>query len=428
MSARINPRVCFQLCQRISRPRPSNLTKFSARSLSQWHQRPNVSTSRQFKAPLLHYQQLRHKTLRAAARDLYNEYPLSVALASICILITCLGFIYANQLYRSYIIGSFTAYPEPIARALRRALYYSNHDLQPQLALKYYTKALDLATETGLDPLSDEILGVKFQLAAFLEERVHKPKVAIDVLERVKQHCGAWIQELGGGEGERGKRTRVLGQMVRVSVKLGELYARPDVMETEQAEESLVWAVTTLLKEQERRGNEGVQEGEGKWLSVDEIGATLESLATHYTTLSRPYLATPLYLQALPLLLSTHNNPCHATALMINLSASLYAQISPSTPYDPPADRDTLLANATAWAQKALDTAAQISPPERNEECDRGCVVATLHLAAFAEARGEWGVARRRYGEAGGLGKAIGWGEGVGRAEEGVRGLEGKGE
>ncbi|KAL8933271.1 MAG: hypothetical protein Q9216_006442, partial [Gyalolechia sp. 2 TL-2023] len=183
---------------------------------------------------------------------------------------------YANHVYRSYIIGEFAAYPEPVARHLRRALFYSNHDLQPENAIKYYTRALDLATEMGMDPLSDEILGVKFQLASFFEKQIHHPQLAIQVLERVKQHCQAWVEEYGGLERQRENRTRLLGQMVRLGVKLGDLYAREDVMETEHAEESLVWAVTTLLKEQERREREGVKEGEEKWIGGEEIGGALE--------------------------------------------------------------------------------------------------------------------------------------------------------
>ncbi|KAL9025467.1 MAG: hypothetical protein Q9196_005714 [Gyalolechia fulgens] len=201
---------------------------------------------------------------------------LQIPLNPPSIVTACLGLIYANHFYQSYILGEFAAYPEPVARHLRRALYYSNHDVQPENAVKYYTKALDLAKEMGIDPLSDEMLGVKFQLASFLEKQIHHPKMAIEVLERVKQHCEAWVEEFGGLEAQREKRTRVLGQMVRMGVKLGDLYARPDVMETEHAEESLVWAVTTLLKEQARREREGVKEGEGDWMGAEEIGGALE--------------------------------------------------------------------------------------------------------------------------------------------------------
>lgn len=186
------------------------------------------------------------------------------------------GLVYANYLYQSYIIGEFAAFPEPVAKKLRRALYYSNYDIQPENALKYYKQGLAAAEEVGMDPFSDEILGVKFQLASFFEKQIHQPRMAIEVLERVRQHCIEWERGLGEEPNNRGKRTRVLGQCVRMSVKLGELYAGPEIMESEHAEECLVWAVTTVLKEQHRREQEGVKEGEGDWMNAEEIGGALE--------------------------------------------------------------------------------------------------------------------------------------------------------
>lgn len=194
----------------------------------------------------------------------------------ISIVSAIIGLIYTNYFYQSYILGEFAAFPEPVARKLRRALFYSNYDVQPDNALKYYKQALVAAEEVGMDPFSDEILGVKFQLASFFEKQIHQPKMAIEILERVRQSCLDWVKESGGLEENRGKRTRVLGQCVRMSVKLGELYAGPEIMEGEQAEESLVWGVTTLLKEQERREREGVKEGEGEWMNPEEIGGALE--------------------------------------------------------------------------------------------------------------------------------------------------------
>ncbi|KAL8756719.1 MAG: hypothetical protein Q9184_004409 [Pyrenodesmia sp. 2 TL-2023] len=412
------PRCCSQACLRTGRraiarypqTQPIKPSTTAFRSFSQWYPRPTPRITGNPRKASNFSQPRRTNTFRAAARDLYKEYPFSVTLASFCIITACLGLIYANYVYKSYIIGEFAAYPEPIARHLRRALFYSNHDLQPENAVKYYMKALDLATEMGLDPLSDEILGVKFQLASFLEKQLHQPKTAIEVLERVKAHCVAWEKEFGSLDRQREKRTRVLGQVVRVSVKLGELYAAPEVMETEHAEASLVYAVTTLLKEQERRQSEGVKEGEGDWIGADEIGGALESLANHYESRSQHYLATPLYLQAVSLI---SPRDCHAVTLMTNLSASLSQQLSPSTPYDPPVDRTALTSNARTWALKALDTAAVIQPPERNQECDEGCAVAMHNLGEFAEMEGDVAEARRRYVEAESLSKAIGFEEGV---------------
>ncbi|KAL8799002.1 MAG: hypothetical protein Q9182_006214 [Xanthomendoza sp. 2 TL-2023] len=192
-----------------------------------------------------------------------------------------IGLVYANYLYQSYIIGEFAAFPEPVAKKLRRAIFYSNYDIQPENALKYYKQALVAAEEVGMDPFSDEIFGVKFQMASFFEKQMHQPRMAIEVLERVRRSCLDWETEKGGLEENRGQRTKVLGQCVRMSVKLGELYAGPEIMETEHAEESLVWAVTTLLKEQARREREGVQEGEGEWMNAEEIGGALENQDLH---------------------------------------------------------------------------------------------------------------------------------------------------
>lgn len=183
--------------------------------------------------------------------------------------------IYINYIYQTYIIGDFAAYPEPVAAKLRRALYYTNIDLQPKNAVKYYRQALVLADEIGMDPFSDEIIGVKIQLSA-LFEKIQAYQKAINVLEIVRRDCLRWMEELGGLERNIGKRTRVLGKTIGISVRLGEYYARDEIQDQDAAEERLVWAITALLKEQKRREDEGVKEGEGDWMSNEEIGASLE--------------------------------------------------------------------------------------------------------------------------------------------------------
>ena len=59
-------------------------------------------------------------------------------------------------------------------------------------------------------------------------------------------------------------------------MKLGEHYANEYIGDQDAAEEKLVWAITTLLKEQKRREDEGVKEEEGQWMSNEEIGGSLE--------------------------------------------------------------------------------------------------------------------------------------------------------
>ena len=153
-----------------------------------------------------------------------------------------------------------------------------------------------------MDPFSDEILGVKIQLSA-LFEKLHMYQKAIDVLEIVRHDCLRWMEELGGLERNRGKRTKVLGKTIGISVRLGEFYANEQIADQDAAEERLVWAVTALLKEQKRREDEGVKEGEGDWMSNEEIGAALECMMSF-----QPFMITRLTLEQLWVAITNPNN------------------------------------------------------------------------------------------------------------------------
>jgi tetratricopeptide (TPR) repeat protein len=342
--------------------------------------------------------------------------------------------IYVGYIYKTYIIGNFHNFPEPVAKKLRRALHYSNIELNPQKAVDYYKQALAVADEVGMDPFSDEILGVKIALAGFME-RIHQYQRAIDVLEIVRRDCNKWLDTVGKREGREGDRTRVLAKTVGISVKLGELYANEYVGDQDAAEKNLIAGVEISLRERQRREEEGVKEDEGPWMSNEEMGGALEctirpvfshmlmltsliALANHYEQKDLHYLAAPLYLQCLSLLPHTS---CHAVVLMNNLSISLAQQPSPPTSSIPPPSRSALISNARSWAEKSLSIAAQIKPPERNEECDMGCAVATHNLGEFAEMDGNLTEARKKYEEAKSLSKAIGFFEGVERADEGIK-------
>lgn len=201
---------------------------------------------------------------------------------------------------------------------MRRALYYSNYSPDPKLALKYYKIAIEQCESNGLDPFSDGVLGIKIQLAAWLE-KIGSYKNSIDVLESLLRDCQRWVDKMemsardgligkdgnlltppkkpesaknedGSDVGEEaqenlwGKRTRVLGKSVGISVKLGELYADEHVLQSDAAGERLVWAVETVLKELQRRQTQGVKEGEGEWMSPEQVGGALEGKSTCYRT------------------------------------------------------------------------------------------------------------------------------------------------
>jgi hypothetical protein len=209
-------------------------------------------------------------------------------------------------------------------------------DQQPELALKYYKKALEQCKDMGLDPYSDEVLGVRIQIAAWLEKINHFEQ-SIATLESILHNCLRWVDwfeagiEAGtidksgippppppppraddmkeGGMEINGavektkeeaknddeeieienlwhKRTRLLTKAVSISTKLGELYADEHVMDGENAMLRSTFAVETALKESRRRITQGQKPEEGDWLTPEQIGGALESSWSRFTASS----------------------------------------------------------------------------------------------------------------------------------------------
>ena len=293
----------------------------------------------------------RNLTTYESTRLLFKKHPFSMSVAAFryviqgtlqtrllhahSIIFGAGGILYANYIYKRYMIDQFHTFPEPVAAKLRRALYYSNIDVAPHDAIRYYREALAVADEQGMNPFCAEVIGIKTQLASFLEkiQQYHK---AIEVLELVRADCIRWVEDRGGLDGNAGQRTMVLGRTVGMSVKLGELYAGEHVMDRDLAEDRLAWAVETVLKEKRRREQEGVKEGEGPWMSDEQVGGSLEgkrlamrvvirmlslnaarlmtvtALANNYEAKDQHYLSAPLYLQALTLI---PTSDCHSAVL-----------------------------------------------------------------------------------------------------------------
>ena len=134
-----------------------------------------------------------------------------------------------------------------------------------------------------------------------------------------------------------------------------------------------------------------------------------KALADNYASRSRHHLSAPLYLQAMSL---SPPRSCHTVILMNNLAIALALQRPPSLPNQPNPSAADQISSARRWAQKALTLAGSISPPDRNEECDEGCAVATTNLGDFAQLEGDLEEAKRKWEEGRSLSKAIGFKEG----------------
>ena len=391
---------------------------------------------------------------------------------------TYLGSIFYNTFYTK----ELSRYPEPIANTLRRALHATIIRPDPELAQKLYRKALAQAAEMRLDPLSDEVLGIKIRVAAWLEQ-IDNHSAAAKTLELVRDECQKWIQVMEqavkdgkidnegryvaepksvsdtpqkeiskeGGQNKAventedqplaesmwHKRQRLLHKAISTSVKLGELYADEHILDGEKAHDRLVWAVEQSLKEFQRRMVEGTKPGEDHWMTPAELGGSIESLARDYERKSQYQYVIPLYFHALRLC----EIPCHRAVIMNNLSAA-FAQrpvYSPgpaaaATP-PPPAGADALqelfkdaaprsrqecLEAAENWARNAYQHGRDVSGDDRTPECDAACAVALCNWGDVAAMLGKTAVARKRYKECVEMSASMDFGEGAKRAKEGL--------
>ncbi|KAM6528515.1 hypothetical protein FALCPG4_009492 [Fusarium falciforme] len=363
---------------------------------------------------------------------------------------------YTVYLYFTYFYHyQFTRYPKPIANSLRRALYYTNISPDAELALKYYKRAMEQCAEHGLDPFSDEVLGIRLQTAHWLQ-LIANYTGSLQVLEGVLADCNKWISVMehsvkdgrvsdegrllkapsetadaaeiavaandatpGTESGNKDedfvpeslwhKRQRLLTKTVGIAIKLGELYADEHVLEPDNSQKHLIWAVETALKEYRRRKDDGVKPGEGDWLNPEQMGGAMESLGRDYERKSQFHLAIPLFFQALRLC----EVPCHRAVIMNNLAASfaqhpIFVPVSAGETsdvikelHDPamPATRKECLEAAQNWAKNAYVHANDVKGSERTSECDEACAVALCNWGDVAAMLGNHDLARKKYNQ-----------------------------
>lgn len=192
---------------------------------------------------------------------------------SVAISLSILGWF--GWWYTKYVVPSYENIPDPVAEKLRRAIYFTNIQLDVRKANKYYREALEKAQECGMDQWSDEVIGIKI-MVAFLFEKANDYATSIRVLELVKRDALKWLEKEGKEHVTDGKRTKVLAKACGIAGKLGELYGSPWIEDFDKAHGELLWAVETVLKEQRRRDTVGVKEGEGEWMDDEEIGGSME--------------------------------------------------------------------------------------------------------------------------------------------------------
>lgn len=413
-------------------------------------------------------------TYREASKGIFRKNPIMLPLAIFSVVGGIVVFAYISYIEITRVQPQYHNFPPPVADSLRTAVYYTEIDLNPAKALQAYKEALRIAVEMGMHPFSDEILGIKLQVAMMLE-KAGLVKPAIEVLERTKKEALKWIEEGRNAEfaaveqpkeakspaqakvtpdnvqiqegavqdAEKGlkemqqfevrQRDRALKKVVGIQMKLAELYSSEYIQEDQKAEAAQVAAVELCLKEMHRRQKQGLPVGgdagsDEAWLNQTEIATALAELASTYTAKDRHELAMPLYLRALDLIREAEGDSpsCKQVTLLNDVASAMAGQVQlPASPraQQHPVSREQTVEAARQWAQKSIDIAAHIPPSVRDEECDVTCVAATYNLGELAELQNKPGVAKQHFNEAKSLAQGLGYEDGVAMADAALKRL-----
>ncbi|KAJ5224507.1 uncharacterized protein N7469_008010 [Penicillium citrinum] len=418
---------------------------------------------------------------REASKDIFRKNPIVLPLAILSAVGGIIFFVWTSYVEVTKNIPQYTKFPPKVADALRQAIYYTDIDLNAPKALNAYKNALSLAIEEGMHPFSDEVLGLKIQVAAMLE-KAGLVKQATEVLERTKNEALTWVEEgqrmesstvtkaslteaqlssdanvaadnvqinkqaledaekelKAMQEFEARQRERALKKVIGINMKLAELYASDYMQDDKKAEAAQVAAVELCLKEMHRRQKLGLPVGasssegaDSSWMNLTEIATALTDLATVYTERERHELAMPLYLRALDIIRAEEGNSvsCKQVVLLNSVSSAMAGQAQPTSPRvqqmkQQGISQDPTVEAARQWAQKAIDVAAHIKPPIRDEECDLTCVAASYNLGELAELQQKPDTAIAHYTEAKNLAKKLGYQEGVSVADDALKRLK----
>ncbi|PGH30954.1 hypothetical protein GX50_06264 [[Emmonsia] crescens] len=348
-------------------------------------------------------------------------------------------------------------FPPEVAAPLRKALHHSEIRPDPVLALQMFREALVVAEHVQMHPFSDEVLGIRIAAAEMLEKN-GLIKASIDMLEKTLADCKEWVasgrrrqmiidkqrahktpvepvdpeiaeaeKKAREKEGMEAKlRDQVMKKVIGIKVKLADLYSSNSVQDMDKAENSLIGAVTESAGEVRRRKelNLPVSRDEGDdYVNLTEIAASCNDLADLYVKKGKNHLAATLYIQSLGLIKEEEgqSTTCAQVVLLNNIASQMAEEAQKSTGKlasiprsdGPPISRPELLDAAAEWAKKALDVAAHITPPVRNEECDQSCQVALYNLGEIAQMQKKFAEARKYYEQARELATRLQFEEGI---------------
>ncbi len=309
------------------------------------------------------------------------------------LLVGCFGSVslLTVMAYNEYKRSASSAYPPAVEERLRLALHYTHIDKDPETASKYFMQAIEKAEEVGMDPLSQEALGIRIRFSQMLEEFGHV-KAAIGVLDSVAKDLEQKLEDLDqhrsiktdkpekpddDPSAEAETRKTLLRALLQIKVKTSALYESDYMQDRTKAKEVLSDVVGRIVQESKDPQVHAFTDDNGAGLTTGEIAAILCQMGDLYATTGEEANAVQVYMLTLQPLRASCNGTrsCKEAQVLSNIASAMGLALKKpeATINGKPATKSSLAAARKAalrWAEQAIGAAQAVTPDDRDEICE----------------------------------------------------------
>ena len=366
--------------------------------------------------PRNHVLQYRSASIYAYARDTFRaevlkariQNPvllpiLTVATMASLLLLACVSYSqYSKFRPRS------GAYPPPVEERLRLALHFTHVQPDGPKAIRYFQEALSIAAGHGMDPFSNEAMGLRIRYAQMLEDFGR----GLQAAEIVKSIVNDYEEELfevdrqllsystapatrpqgvsnsGTSRSSEYSRSNLVKGLIQAQVKLASLYASDHIQNPRLAKESLSEAINLLVRETKDASSKGLSEDNNAALTYEEIAAIFSQMGDLYATTGEESNAVQTYMLALEPLRKAcgGTRSCREVQIFSNIASTMdIAMKKPGATINgqpvTPANLAKARQAATAWVNQAVATVDKVPLTDRDEICETSLLSAQMTRA-----------------------------------------------
>jgi hypothetical protein len=318
------------------------------------------------------------------------------------------------------IAPQYSAFPPNVEQLLRLALHHTHVRPDPDLAADAYSRALEEAERSKMDPFGKEVLGIRIKLVEMLE-KFGRAKGAVEVLKGIAKDCEERVRDLDRGSVLRQRlgtelkptdedavamdaRKYLLRQVIQCDVKAADLCTSPYIQDEKTAKDFLSKAMKIIVEESNDVRKKGFSEDNGAGLTFEEIASILAQTAQLHLMTDDYATSVQIYNMALaPLRKACDGRPsCREAEVLANMSSAMAmalkepgAQINgkPATPESMKLARKT----AMAMASHGIDMSNRVEQPEWDPKCITARVAGEMNLAGMLAEEGEVAEAKKIY-------------------------------